>query len=306
MSGRVVRGFCAAALVAAGLTPAAAQAGHLPTIAGETVVTVDRAAKMRITIPRRALVAIDTAKSVDVSGGGRLTGLILRENHAHGDVATFVRVPSQLGSEVYGSGPMAARQCKPKDPAGVSGYDCTGKAPTHYDLHRGTYTLYAFSEGNVPATITLRFANFGGSVTLNPRTPVDSGSVPLSTSVGAPVAWSAGAGVKPTGAADLFTVSWWRTDESVYAQSGSCWYEGTAGIEPAGEYRWVPGCPGGSSASMGELNTPLYSPFWLAKAGRHGMLGTSYADRAGTYGLGVWTQAQGVRDTGGFAYWLGR
>jgi hypothetical protein len=304
MSGRVVRGFCAAALVAAGLTPAAAQASHLPVVAGETVVTVDGAAKMRVTIPRRALVAIDTSKSVDIAGGGRLTGLILRENHANGDVASFLRVPAQLGSEVYGSGPTAPVKCDESIP-GHS--DCTkAKMPTYYDLHRGTYTLYAFSEGNVPATITLRFANLSGSVTLDPATRVGSKSVPLATSVDAPVAWSAGTAVNPTTAADLFTVAWWKTDESAYAESGSCWYDGSDGIEAAGQYRWIPGCPGGSSVSMGELRSPIYGPMWLAKAGQHGSMGTSSTDTAGTYGLGVWTKAQGVRDTGGFAYWLGR
>lgn len=304
MSGRVVRGFCAAALVAAGLTPAAAQAGHLPTVAGETIVTVDRAAKMRISIPRRALISIDTSKSVDFAGGGRLTGLVLRENHANGDVASFLRVPAQLGSDVYASGPMAPIKCDTTVPTHS---DCTkAKMPTHYDLHRGTYTLYAFSEGDVPATITLRFANFSGSVTLNPATRVGSKSVPLTTSFGAPVAWSAGTAVKPTSAADLFTVAWWKTDESAYADAGACWYDGSDGIEAAGQYRWVPGCPGGSSVSMGEVNSPLYGPMWVAKAGQHGMLGTSSAGEAGTYGLGVWTKAQGVRDGGGFAYWLGR
>ncbi|HWL35883.1 MAG TPA: hypothetical protein VNQ77_06795 [Frankiaceae bacterium] len=304
MSGRVVRGFCAAALVAAGLAPGAAQAGHLPAIAGETVVTVDRAAKMRISIPRRALVAIDTSKSVDIAGGGRLTGLVLRENHAQGDVASFIRVPAQLGSDIYASGPHAPVKCDTTFP----GYtDCSkAKMPTHYDLHRGTYTLYAFSEGNVPATITLRFANFGGSVTLNPGTPVGSKSVPLATSFGAPVAWSAGAAVEPTSAADLFTVAWWKTDQSAYAEAGACWYDGSDGIEAAGQYRWVPGCPAGSSISMSEVSTPLYGPIFVAKAGQHGLLGTSSTAEPGTFGLGAWTKAQGVRDTGGFAYWLGR
>lgn len=302
MSGRVALGFCAAALAASGLAPVA-EAGHLPRIAGETVITVDRAAKMRIEIPRRAQLVVDTRKSVDVDGGGRLAGVILRENHPQGEETSFVRGPKNLGGEVYGMGHMVGSTCKEGAPV-VGGMECT--PAKFYDLRRGTYTLYAFSEGNVPARITLRFANYSGAIALNPSIPVASASAPMSTSVSAPVAWSGGASVRTDGPASLYTVAWWKSDESAATEAGTCWYEGSAGIEQAGQHRWVPGCPGASSIAGGEIRHPVNGAYGPAKAGQHGVIGMAWPERADTWGLGAWTMAQGVRDTGGFAYWVGR
>jgi hypothetical protein len=301
MNGRLL---VAASLMLAGLAPAAHAAP--PSIAGETVVAVDGAAKMRVSIPRRALLSTDVAKSVRVSGGGRLVGVVLRENHDNGDVASFLRLPSQLGSEVWvwaPSGPTTG--CV--DPYPVVPYtDCTkAKSPAYYDLRRGTYTLYAFTDGG-PATVTLRFANYAGSVTLAPSTPVAAGVKSLTTSVGAPVSWSGGAGITTDGPADVYTLAWWKQDASAVAEAGGCWYDDSEGVEAAGTYRWLPECPGGSSVSGGEIVNPLYGAWGPAKAGQHGLLGTTTVDHAGKYGLGAWTAAQNVRDGGGFAYWVGR
>ncbi len=302
MRRRVAWAFGAAAVVV-GLAPAAT-ATHHPAVAGETVVVVRGAAKMKVTLPERAQVLIDTAKSVEVDGGGRLVGVLLRENHEHAEEAGFVRLPAQLGGKVYGWGPTAAPQgCEQPLPAHT---DCSAATfPAHYDLRRGTYTLYAFTDG-APARVTLRFANYGGSVVLDPRTPVDAGSATYATSVGAPAGWSGGAAVRTEGPGLLLSAAWWTQDDSAVANAGSCWYDGSDGLP--GPYRYVPGCPSGSSVSGSEVVTPVtpQTPWGPARGGRQGALGLTSATAAGTYGLGQWVVAQNVRDGGGVAYWLGR
>lgn len=305
MAGRSVRAFAAAAVVLGVLAPAA-DAGHAPALAGETVITATRTAKMRVYVPQRARISVNTAKSVDVDGSGRMAGVLLRENVTRApDQATFLRLPAQFGSRVYASAPSApVTGCdRSLEPAHT---DCSkAKAPTHYDLRRGTYTLYVVTDG-APVRVTLRFDNLRGRTELTPTTPAAGGFSNLKTSVDAPVSWSAGTEVRTTGPGWLFTAGWWQQDESAVGQSGACWYDGPSQVAPLGDYRWLPGCPAGSSGSGTEIRNPMYGGVSQARGGQHATLGTSRTDGAGTYGLGLWTTAQNVRATGGFAYWLDR
>ena len=60
MTRRVMRAFCAAAALAATLAPGA-DASHAPSLAGETVIEATRTSKMRVYLPTRARIAIDTS-----------------------------------------------------------------------------------------------------------------------------------------------------------------------------------------------------------------------------------------------------
>jgi hypothetical protein len=306
MARGVVTGVLLGAL-AAGFAPVA-HASSAPALAGETVVTAEHTSKMRVVVPAQARFAIDVTKAVSFSGPGRFVGLFLRENRAEQpDEAAFLRLPSQAGSLVYGWGPavtLPGCTSPVPDPLPKLYADCSNvKYPEYFTLHRGTYTLYVLTDG-APLTVRLHVANLGGSTTLAPSTRVASGETAFTTSVNSPVTWSGGAAVKPTGPADVFTVAWWRQDESQAADAGACWYDDSDGIEPLGEHRYVPGCPGGSSGGMAEVASPVYGAWGPAKGGRHVMLGTSGTPGAGTVGHGVWSTAQNVREAGGLAVWM--
>lgn len=307
MGGRAVQAIAAAAAVLAGFA-SVAEAAPVPAVAGETVVVAQRTARMRVHVPRRATVAIDTAKAFDADGAGRLVGLILTENAPHGpDEAGWVRLPAQLGSRVYQWGPGAfVTGCTTPVPEPLPALytDCTNaKFPTHFTLRRGTYTLYALTDG-APVRFTLRFANLGGSTELRPSAPVASGTAALTKSVDTAALWSGGAAVSLPSAADVFTLGWWKQDESAAATVGACSYDAT--LAPLGTYRWAPGCPAASGGTISEVRNPLDGAWGPAKGGAKGVLGTSGVSEAGDYGFGVWANAQGIRDTAGFVYWFAR
>ncbi|HVF05777.1 MAG TPA: hypothetical protein VNA20_13125 [Frankiaceae bacterium] len=298
--------FAAAALLVAGFAPAAT-AHHAPTVAGETVIVAQRTAKMRVYVPKAALLAIDPRQSFSVEGPGRLVGVILRESHPEApEEAGFLRLPSWGTGRVYGWGPGGVVHCESATPEPVPPVhsDCTkGKAPTHYDLRRGTYTLIALTYG-APVRITLRFANLPGETTLTPATAVPYGVAPMKPTVAQPVTWSGGASVRTTArSAYLFGYNAWQQDESAAGSVGSCWYSDESAGAP--EYQWLPGCPTGSSGALTEVRHPVYGSWGPAMGGHRAMLSTAMAGAPGTVGAGAWAVAQNVRDASGFVYWVG-
>ncbi len=313
MPSRLVRVLAAAALASAAVAVPAATAGTPPVLAGENVVTASVPSTMTVRIPAAARIAVDPAKAVSITGGGRFVGLVLREHREEApDEARFFRLPSQLGNRVIGWGPMnaAPASCKNQlpDPAPPVAQDCTGvKQPTYFSLHRGLYSLYVLTDG-APVTVTLHVLNLPGSTDLAPGTRVGAATVPLTTSFDPAttggVTWSGGSTLRPTSAADLFTLTWWKQSDSAAASDGACWYGGDD-LAALGDKRFLPGCPGGSTVAMTEVTNPLYGPVWTAKGGQHGGLGTTSVPHAATVGLGFWTVAQGIKDAGGIAVWLG-
>lgn len=245
--------------------PVSSANAGVPVAKGTTVVTARTTAKTTIYLPTR------TPVRATVQGAGRLAGVILRERHSYPEEAGHVRV---MGSD-YAWGDT---------------------------LRKGRYTVYVVTDGK-PVTVTLRFGRLSGSARVAATTPVRSGMVPYTESVDAPVAWSAGAAVSLSGPADIFTAAWWKQDESAVASSAGCWYDGKDGVEELGEYRWLPGCPFGTSGTVNEVRNPTGPPGPLVRGGAHLSVGRSHSD-AGRHGMGTWVQAQNVRDTGGFAYWI--
>lgn len=307
MSRRAAGTFATACLLVAGLAPAA-RANHAPTVAGETVVVAQHTAKMRVYVPKAALLPLDPKKAFTIEGPGRVVGLILRESYQSvPEEAGVLRLPEWGGAGMYTWGPGATVACETvtPDPLPPLYSDCTkGKLPTHYDLRRGTYTLIAVTDG-APVRITMRFSNLPGETTLTPRTPVPSGIAAMKPTVAQPVTWSGGGTVRiPVQQADLFGYTTWQQDESAAGSVGSCWYSSEDGTAP--EYDWLPGCPTGSSGALTEVRHPIYGSWGPAKGGRRALLSTAASSYAGSYGAGAWTIAQNVRDASGFVFWVGR
>jgi hypothetical protein len=271
-----------AALLAAGL-PVAARASA-PALAATTVLTATSTSRLTVQLPIAARLPADPAKAVSFEGNGRLLGLVLREQREESpDEATYLRLPDRFGRRVYGW-------------VGASG----AGAGT---LHRGAYTLTVLTDGS-PVTVTLHLLGLTGSTDLDLTSRAEGAIVPIHLSFDPGttdgVTWSGGAGLRPTGAADLFTLVWWQQADSTVVADGACWYDGD-GVEALGPRGWVPGCPGGSGITMADTGA-----LGATNGGQRGGLGWASIPQAQDVGLGYWTLAQGINNVGGIAVWLER
>lgn len=305
----------AVASAAAGLVAVSIGAGATtvpasshPNLAGTTTITAAHSGHIRVVIPRAAYISADVKKAVTVEGGGRVVALSLVErNQSVPDVLSLLREPTQLGGTTYYDVTQAGSetQCSEVggDPVGVT-KSCYDQPTGPGRLHRGVYELRVITDA--PVTITLRFTNLPGTISLDSLQPIASHITPFEITMDGSTGTAAGG----TSDRASYSRSWltfmWGKPSGELVDSGICGYNGRDGLTGSGSTRWLPHCPGADSYSY-RNSTTLASPVGGFEGfGFGGGLGLSSVvpGSAGLMSTGGWLTSTSVTGFGGFTVWF--
>jgi len=215
----------------------------------------------------------------EVEGEGPFVGLVLTED-----------LPARDGRFIIAG--RLSRKPSPEDVFHAFG------GPRHPDwdgtLPPGQYRLYILASGS-PVTVTLKFPELEGSAELTPTAPNRFDVRELE-----PRIWEETDRLVYTAGEDgelhtngvLFQSIWFRAEDHVAGDHGTCYYDGPA-PEP---YAYTPECGG------------RYGPYVSVPPGSEGFPGGRHVTRGlppGTYGQGAWyTSVSEVQEVGAVVFWL--
>lgn len=255
-------------------------------LCGTNTISTTSSGSLRVSLPAAAtLSALNSPGTggVQITGGGRLAGLIIQPSAAPSNHLYFTKPSATFGGQRF-------------DIARGYSQDASG----NYSLVPGNYTLYVITDGS-PTTITLSLGGISGSKALSVQRsfPLTVDTVLAAQPLGGNTLSAQGAKAHSVTGANSLLATYVSVSHpsQVTSAAASCQWVGT----PPPEANTQPFCPGADNVEQTNPTLATQPSYYLynlhgpVSAGAHGLGGYAVsASNGGTLSiLGVWLTLNG-------------